>query len=42
MIKPSDFTYLNQTESADYLDKWKSLKELRKKPFKNKKFKPYH
>jgi len=42
LIKPSDFTYLNQTESADYLDKWKSLKELRKKPFKNKKFKPYH
>ena len=42
MIKPSDFTYLNQTESADYLDKWKSLKELRKKPFKNKRFKSYH
>ena len=42
LIKPSDFTYLNQTESADFLDKWKSLKELRKKPFKNKKFKPYH
>ena len=42
LIKPSDFTYLNQTESADYLDKWKSLKELRKKTFKNKKFKPYH
>ena len=42
LIKPSDFTYLNQTESADYLDKWKSLKELRKKPFRNKKFKPYH
>ena len=41
LIKPSDFTYLNQTESADYLDKWKSLKELRKKPFKNKRFKPY-
>ena len=42
IIKPSDFTYLNQTESADYLDKWKSLKELRKKPFKNKRFKSYH
>ena len=42
LIKPSDFTYLNQTESADYLDKWKSLKELRKKPFKNKRFKSYH
>ena len=42
LIKPSDFTYLNKTESADYLDKWKPLKELRKKPFKNKKFKPYH
>ena len=41
LIKPSDFTYLNQTDSADYLDKWKSLKELRKKPFKNKRFKPY-
>ena len=23
LIKPSDFTYLNQTDSADYLDKWK-------------------
>ena len=42
LIKPSDFTYLNKTESANYLDKWKPLKELRKKPFKNKKFKPYH
>ena len=42
LIKPSDFTYLNQTESADYLDKWKSLKELRKIPFRNKRFKPYH
>jgi len=41
LIKPSDFTYLNKTDSADYLDKWKSLKELRKKPFKNKRFKPY-
>ena len=41
LIKPSDFTYLNQTDSADYLDKWKSLKELRRKPFKNKRFKPY-
>ena len=41
LIKPSDFTYLNKSESADYLDKWKSLKELSKKPFKNKRFKPY-
>ena len=42
LIKPSDFTYLSQPESADYLDKWKSLKELKKKPFKNKRFKLYH
>jgi len=42
LIKPSDFTYLNKTDSADYLDKWKSLKELRKKPFRNKRFKLYH
>ena len=41
LIKPSDFSYLNETESADYLDKWKSLKELRKQPFKNKRFKLY-
>ena len=41
LIKPSDFTYLNKNESADFLDKWKPLKELRSKPFKNKRFKPY-
>ena len=41
LIKPSDFTYLNQPESADFLDNWKSLKVLRTKPFKNKRFKPY-
>ena len=42
LIKPSDFTYLNETQSADFLDKWKPLKELRKKSFKNKRFKKYH
>ena len=42
LIKPSDFTYLNQTESADFLDKWKPLKELKKKSFTNKRFKTYH
>ena len=42
LIKPSDFIYLSQPESSDYLDKWKSMKELKKKPFKNKRFKPYH
>ena len=41
LIKPSDFTYLNKNESADFLDKWRPLKELRSKPFKNKRFKPY-
>ena len=41
LIKPSDISYLDETESADYLDKWKSLKELRKEPFKNKRFKLY-
>ena len=41
LIKPSDFTYLNKTESADFLDKWRPLKELRSKPFTNKRFKPY-
>ena len=42
LIKPSDFTYLNKNESEDFLDKWKPLKELRSKPFKNKRFKPYY
>ena len=42
LIKPSDFTYLNKNESVDFLDKWKPLKELRSKPFKNKRFKPYY
>ena len=42
LIKPSDFTYLNKTESADFLDKWRPLKELKSKPFKNKRFKPYY
>ena len=41
LINPSDFTYLNKTESADFLDKWRPLKELRSKPFTNKRFKPY-
>ena len=41
LIKPSDFTYLNKDESADFLDKWRPLKELRSKPFKNKRFKLY-
>ena len=41
LIKPSDFTYLNKNESADFLDKWRSLKELRLKPVKNKRFKTY-
>ena len=41
LIRPSDFTYLNKNESEDFLDKWKPLKELRSKPFKNKRFKPY-
>merc|ERR1712208_20777 len=34
LIKPSEFTYLNKNESADFLDKWRSLKELRSKPVK--------
>ena len=42
LIKPSDFTYLNKNESADFLDKWRPLKELKSKPFKNKRFKPYY
>ena len=42
LIKPSDFTYLNENESVDFLDKWRPLKELRSKPVKNKRFKPYH
>ena len=42
LIKPSDFTYLNETQSADFLDKWKPLKELKKKSFTNKRFKKYH
>ena len=42
LIKPSDFTYLNKNESVDFLDKWKPLKELRSKPFINKRFKPYY
>ena len=42
LIKPSDFTYLNRSESADFLDKWKPLNELRSKPVKNKRFKLYH
>ena len=41
LIKPSDFTYLNKNESEDFLDKWKSLKELRSNPVKIKRFKAY-
>ena len=41
LIRPSDFTYLNKNESEDFLDKWKSLKELRSNPVKIKRFKAY-
>ena len=41
LLKPSDFTNLNKELSSDYLDKWKSLGELKQQSFKTKRFKPY-
>ena len=41
LLKPSDFKNLNKELSSDYLDKWKSLGELKQQSFKTKRFKPY-
>ena len=41
LIKPSDFTFLDKDQSLGFLDKWNSFKELKQKPFKNKKFKKW-
>ena len=41
LLKPSDFKHLNKELSSDYLDKWKSLGELKQQSFKSKRFKPY-
>ena len=41
LLKPSDFKNLNKELSSDYLDKWKSLDELKQQSFKTKRFKPY-
>jgi hypothetical protein len=42
LIKPTDFNFLTPAQSENFLDKWKSLKELKEKTkFTNKRFKPY-
>ena len=42
ILKPTDFKFLNKEDSAEILDKWKPLSELKKEPLKTKRFKPYN
>ena len=41
LINPSDFNFLNKDDSAEILDKWKTLNELKSKKIQNKRFKPF-
>ncbi len=41
LVKPSDFKFLDEADSDEYLSKWKSLKMDQQKPYSIKRFKPY-
>ena len=41
LVKPSDFKFLDEADSNEYLSKWKSLKMDQQKPYSIKRFKPY-
>ena len=41
LVTPSDFKYLDEADSDEYLSKWKSLKMVQQKPYSIKRFKPY-
>ena len=41
LIKPSEIHYLNPDQSTEYIDKWKSLDEVKAKQFRKKRFTSY-
>ena len=41
LVTPSDFKFLKEADSDEYLSKWKSLKMDQQKPYSIKRFKPY-
>ena len=41
LVKPSDFKFVDEADSNEYLSKWKSLKMDQQKPYSIKRFKPY-
>ena len=41
LVTPSDFKYLDEADSDEYLSKWKSLKTVQQKPYSIKRFKSY-
>ena len=41
LLVPSDFTFLDPGVSQEFQGRWKPLSEMKQKPFKNKRFKPY-
>ena len=41
LVKPSDFRFLDEADSDEYLSKWKSLNMDQHKPYSIKRFKPY-
>ena len=41
LVKPSDFKFLNEENSDEYLSKYKLLKKSEQKPYSIKRFKPY-
>ena len=41
LVTPSDFRFLDEADSDEYLGKWKSLKTVQQKPYSIKRFKQY-
>ena len=41
LVTPSDFKFLKEADSDEYLSKWKSLKMDQQKPYSIKRFKSY-
>ena len=41
LVTASDFRFLDEADSDEYMGKWKSLKTVQQKPYSIKRFKPY-
>ena len=41
LVTPSDFKFLDEADSDEYLSKWKSMKTAQQKPYSIKRFRPY-